>query len=157
MHATSNKTRSNGQDQWSNTMRKEGISNSIPQEAMAAINAGHLLRPGEHFHHPRDVIAAENIGKDEKRAILASWASDIFAVESTPALRLYPGTDKAASYDEILEALKLLDGAHEPSQQCSSVSPVRKTQRRRARARPFGGFGLCSYRRGDRHRHPFES
>nr|WP_286084357.1 hypothetical protein [Agrobacterium sp. FDAARGOS_525] len=90
-------------------MRKESISNSIPEEATAAISAEHLLHPAKHFGHPRDVLAADDIGIDEKRAILASWASDIFAIESIPALRLYPGTDKAVSYDEIIEALKTLD------------------------------------------------
>jgi hypothetical protein len=52
------------------------------------------------------VLHAEHIIKDEKRAILASWASDIFSVEPIPALRYYPGTDEAVSYDDIIDALR---------------------------------------------------
>ncbi|OWV71156.1 hypothetical protein ATY76_31360 [Rhizobium sp. R339] len=90
-------------------MRKENTSNFSQQQAAAAISAAHLLHPAKHFSHPRDVLAATNISVEEKRAILASWASDCFAIESVPALRLYPGTERAVSYDEILEALKALD------------------------------------------------
>lgn len=89
-------------------MRKERLENSIPEKT-TAIGAEHLHHPVQHFGHPRDVLAADDIDIDEKRAILASWASDIFAIDSSPALRLYPGTDKAVSYDEIIEALKTLD------------------------------------------------
>jgi hypothetical protein len=64
-------------------------------------------------------LAAEHIDKDEKRAILASWASDQFAIESMPILRHYPGTERAVSYDEILGALKALDedpqSPHDPA------------------------------------------
>ncbi|MBB3527181.1 hypothetical protein [Rhizobium sp. BK456] len=132
-------------------MRKENISNS---KATAAINTAHLLHPGKHFDHPRDVLAADDIGQDEKRAILASWASDIFAIESIPALRLYPGTDKAVSYDEIIEALKRLD--HHDEQSEEQELDVRNTHSRRPQTRRFGGLGLCSYRKGGRRRQPFD-
>ena len=142
-------------------MRKETVSNSIPEEATAAISAAHLLHPARHFDHPRDVLAADDIGDDEKRAILASWASDIFAIESIPALRLYPGTDKAVSYDEIIEALKTLD---KHDRQCgesgeqgpSSSIDVPRNHRRRPQSHRFDGLGLCSYRKGDHRRQPFE-
>lgn len=90
-------------------MKKEKDRQPIQQETTAAVNAAHLLYPAKHFDHPSDVLAADDIGKDEKRAILASWASDVFAIESMPSLRVYPGGDKAVSYDEIIEALKTLD------------------------------------------------
>ncbi|SMF26072.1 MULTISPECIES: hypothetical protein [Rhizobiaceae] len=139
-------------------MRKENISKSIPEEATAAISAAHLLHPAKHFNHPRDVLAAPDIGKEEKRAILASWASDIFAIESIPALRLYPGTDKAVSYDEIIEALKALDKDDEQSgkQSSSPTFNVYGANRRRLHARRLGGLGLCSYRKGGSRRQPFE-
>ena len=139
-------------------MRKENIGKSEPEEASAAINAAHLLHPAQHFNHPRDVLAAADIGNDEKRAILASWASDIFAIESIPALRLYPGTEKAVSYDEIIEALKTLDEDDERRDvQCSSPPfNVRRSHSRRPKARRFGSLGLCSYRKGERRRQPFE-
>lgn len=139
-------------------MRKESTTKSMPEQATAAINAAHLLHPAMHFNHPRDVLAAEHIGNDETRAILASWASDIFAIESVPALRLYPGTNKAVSYDEIIEALKTLDRVDENrGEQGSSGSfSTHATRRRRPQSRRFCGLGLCSYRRGGRRRQPFE-
>ncbi len=139
-------------------MRKETVSNSIPEEATAAISAAHLLHPAKHFNHPRDVLAADDIGDDEKRAILASWASDIFAIESIPALRLYPGTEKAVSYDEIIEALKTLDKHDRQSgeQGPSGSIDVPRNHRRRPQSRRFGDLGLCSYRKGDGRRQPFE-
>jgi hypothetical protein len=138
-------------------MRKD-IENTLPKQATAAISAAHLLHPAKHFNHPRDVLAAEGIGKQEKRAILASWASDIFAIESAPALRLYPGTDKAVSYDEIIQALKHLDeGDMRAGEQGLPVAAnIHRSQRRRPQLRRMGGFSLCSFRRGDRLRQPFE-
>ena len=68
-------------------MRKERLENSIPEKAAAAISAAHLLHPAKHFGHPREVLAAVEIGKDEKRALLASWASDMFAIISSSRKR----------------------------------------------------------------------
>ena len=48
----------------------------------------------------------------EKRAILASWASDAAAVTSCPSLRAIPWTKNVVSIDDILEALSSLD--HSP-------------------------------------------
>ena len=128
-------------------MRKESIHSSVPVEAAAAISAAHLLHPATHFSHPRDVLHADHISKDEKRAILASWASDVFSVESIPALRLYPGTDKAVSYDDIIDALKILYKDSEASGDCVSArSAIPGRHRRNTRTRRFGGLGLCSYR-----------
>ncbi|WP_064681960.1 hypothetical protein [Rhizobium bangladeshense] len=140
-------------------MRKENISNSIKQKATAAISAAHLLHPAKHFSHPRDVLTAPDISNDEKRAILASWASDIFAIESVPALRLYPGAERAVSYDEILEALKGLDKGDQQSEEegSSASSSARRIRRRRLPAPRLPGFGLCTYSRGGRRRQPFES
>ncbi|OHV77157.1 hypothetical protein [Rhizobium sp. LCM 4573] len=139
-------------------MRKENTSKPIPEEATAAISAAHLLHPAKHFDHPRDVLAAVDIGNDEKRAILASWASDIFAIESIPALRLHPGTDKAVPYDEIIEALKALDKDDEQSGKRGSSPPfnVPRAHHRRPKVRRFGSLGLCSHRKGERRRQPFE-
>ena len=140
-------------------MRKENISNSIQQNAVAAISAAHLFHPAKHFGHPRDVLAAAEIDSDEKRAILASWASDIFAVESVPALRLYPGAERAVSYDEILEALKALDNGDQPSarQDTSASLSCHRIRRRKPPARRLPGLGLCSYWKGGRRRPLFET
>ena len=45
----------------------------------------------------------------EKRAFLSSWASDACAVEAMPALRHVPGAPSPITFDEIMDALQLLD------------------------------------------------
>ena len=47
-----------------------------------------VLHPATVFEHPRDVVADATLSLSEKRAILASWASDAAAVRSNPALKL---------------------------------------------------------------------
>jgi len=71
-----------------------------------------ILHPGSVFDSPRDVLADPTLSRAEKRAILASWASDAAAVSSCPSLRAVPGTRRVVSIDEILEALSSLD--HHP-------------------------------------------
>lgn len=69
-----------------------------------------LLHPGMVFDHPRDVVSHVKLTLGEKRAILASWASDAAAVASCPALRAPDGLKQAVGIDEILDALCALDG-----------------------------------------------
>ena len=71
-----------------------------------------VLHPGTVFDHPRDVVADAALSLSEKRAILASWASDAAAVTSNPALRELAGARRAVTVDEVLEALSMLD--HKP-------------------------------------------
>ena len=71
-----------------------------------------ILHPGTVFDHPRDVLADATLSRAEKRAILASWASDAAAVTSCPSLQAIPGTKNVVSIDDILEALSSLD--HSP-------------------------------------------
>jgi hypothetical protein len=66
-----------------------------------------ILHLGSVFDHPRDVVTDPTISIGEKRAILASWASDAAAVASNPALRELPGSP-SVTIDEILEALSAL-------------------------------------------------
>src|SRR5438552_4130141 len=72
------------------------------------INA--LLHPGTVFDHPNDVLTHASLSVAEKRAILASWASDASAIASCPALRAPAGLRAPVTIDEILEALCELDG-----------------------------------------------
>jgi hypothetical protein len=46
-----------------------------------------LLHPASAFVHPMDVVRDADLTLNEKRAILASWASDACAVEAAPDLR----------------------------------------------------------------------
>jgi hypothetical protein len=66
-----------------------------------------FLHPAMAFEHPRDVVNDPDLTLKEKRAILASWASDACAV--APAVRFAPGTAGPVPVDEILEALRALD------------------------------------------------
>ncbi len=68
-----------------------------------------LVHPGTVFEHPRDVVAHPALSLSEKRAILASWASDASAIASCPALRAPEGLKNPVTIDEILEALSELD------------------------------------------------
>src|SRR3569833_1003431 len=71
-----------------------------------------IFHPGLVYDHPRDVLAQEGLTVAEKRAILASWASDASAVNSCPSLRAIPSLQQPVTIDEILEALSSLD--HRP-------------------------------------------
>jgi hypothetical protein len=68
-----------------------------------------IIHPGSIYDHPRDVVADQTISIGEKRAILASWASDAASVASKPALRELPGSHGLVTIDEVLEALSALD------------------------------------------------
>ncbi len=66
-----------------------------------------LLHPARAFEHPRDVVNDPDLTLNEKRSILASWASDACAVVSAPALRNVGG--KVIKFDDVIEALRALD------------------------------------------------
>lgn len=67
-----------------------------------------LLHPASAFVHPMDVVRDSDLTLNEKRAILASWASDACAVEADPKLRTTP-SGKTVRWDDIMDALRLLD------------------------------------------------
>ena len=73
-----------------------------------------LLHPGTVFEHPKDVLAHPTLSIAEKRAILASWASDAAAISSCPSLRAPAGLKAPVSIDEILRALRALDHPKPP-------------------------------------------
>lgn len=68
-----------------------------------------FLHPAEAFRTPKEVVADPDLTLYEKRAILASWASDACAVEASPELRC-PASGPVVRFDEIMDALKQLDG-----------------------------------------------
>jgi hypothetical protein len=73
-----------------------------------AFDLDQLLHPASAFKHPREVVDDPNLTMNEKRAILASWASDACAIEAAPALR-QPGDGPSVRFDDIMDALKALD------------------------------------------------
>ena len=84
-----------------------------------------LLHPAQAFGHPSEVLADPDLTLNEKRAILASWASDACAIEAAPDLRQSPG-GPPVRFDDIMDALHALD------QQAGALDPrvARQTRRR---------------------------
>jgi hypothetical protein len=87
------------------------VSMSDPAQDLQDLIAWEALaEPSRVFAHPDDVLAAANLSREEKRAILASWASNAWAVESAPALRHCPGLlGRYVPLDAVLGALRSLD------------------------------------------------
>ena len=67
-----------------------------------------LLHPANAFAHPMDVVRDEDLTLNEKRAILASWASDACAIEAAPDLRVN-SSRSVVRWDDIMDALRTLD------------------------------------------------
>jgi hypothetical protein len=67
-----------------------------------------LLHPAGAFAHPMDVVRDPDLTLNEKRAILASWASDACAMEAAPDLRVNT-SGKVVRWDDIMDALRTLD------------------------------------------------
>jgi hypothetical protein len=112
------------------------------QSPLTPFDLDSLLHPAQAFAHPRDVVGDPDLTLNEKRAILASWASDACAVEAAPALRLAPGASRVVVVDDILEALRVLD------KEASEHSPQTSSARRQVRRRSLDVFRL--HRRADR-------
>ena len=72
-------------------------------------NPNDLLHPAQAFEHPSHVVNDPDLTFNEKRAILASWASDACALEAVPHLRCAPGAKRPVLYDEVMEAVRTLD------------------------------------------------
>ncbi|PAY06938.1 hypothetical protein CK489_28555 [Bradyrhizobium sp. UFLA03-84] len=91
------------------------------------INA--LLHPETVFDHPNDVVADPTLSLSEKRAILASWASDASAIASCPGLRASRSLKAPVRIDDIFEALCALDGGprHPPGSTPKRLRSIDRT------------------------------
>ena len=67
-----------------------------------------LLHPARAFGHPTEVVNDPDLTLNEKRAILASWASDACAVEAASDLRVTT-SGRIVQWDDIMDALRALD------------------------------------------------
>jgi len=67
-----------------------------------------LLHPARAFAQPMDVVRDPELTLNEKRAILASWASDVCAIEAAPELRV-TASGNLVAWDDIMDALRALD------------------------------------------------
>lgn len=82
----------------------------LQQAAGNAMSMGPaVLLQGMQLRKPIDVVRASALSIDDRRTILAAWASDFYAVESKPALRQLPAMPEPVSIDEVQAALKELD------------------------------------------------
>jgi hypothetical protein len=83
-----------------------------------------LLHPAQAFSHPSEVVNDPDLTLNEKRAILASWASDACAIEAAPELRQSePGPP--VRFDDIMDALRSLD------REAGEADRYRRSERRR--------------------------
>jgi hypothetical protein len=98
-----------------------------------ALDLDTLLHPSQLFEHPSDVVNDPDLSLNEKRAILASWASDACAVEAAPALRKNPH-GRLVAFDDIMDALRALDRA-------AGAALAADKRPRAARRRPLSGRG----------------
>ncbi|WP_245291949.1 hypothetical protein [Methylobacterium tarhaniae] len=107
-----------------------------------------LVAPGDVFRHPREVLAHPNLSRTEKRAILASWASDACALENAPGLRCLAGSRaEPVPVDAVLGALAELD---DEAPRGSGTRPTRRlSPRRRSRTAWTIGWHLRPGRRND--------
>jgi len=80
----------------------------MPRSNRVDLELDELLRPAQAFKHPHEVVEDPNLTLNEKRAILASWASDACAIEAAPALRKGP-EGSTVRFDDIMDALRTLD------------------------------------------------
>ena len=93
-----------------------------------------LLHPAQAFRHPSEVVNDPDLTLNEKRAILASWASDACAIEAAPALRKSPAGEPVC-FDDVMDALRALD------QQVPESEVSRRWRRVVRRQRLFGRDG----------------
>jgi hypothetical protein len=71
------------------------------------------LQQAVHHQTASAVLNDPELEPHEKRAILSSWASDLYAVESRPWLREVPGVAMPLRLSDVLLALRLLDGEND--------------------------------------------
>jgi hypothetical protein len=90
-----------------------------------ACDLDQLLHPAQAFEHPPDVVNDPDLTLNEKRAILASWASDACAI--APALRRPSGAREPVRFDDVMEALRDLD---RQTKESSTSARYRRTIRR---------------------------
>jgi hypothetical protein len=89
--------------------KKVATARALDLQSDAAFDLDDLLHPAQAFSHPSEVVNDPDLSLNEKRAILASWASDACAIESAPALRRGRNGGRPVSFDDVVDALRILD------------------------------------------------
>jgi hypothetical protein len=84
-------------------------------ENRLSIRAGGApFHPITHHCSPAAVLGDIRLSAAEKRLILSSWASDMYAVEQQPGFREIPGVAQPLRLADILAALRQLDQEDQP-------------------------------------------
>jgi len=89
--------------------RRPVLGEAVPYDIWDGWDPNDLLHPAQAFEHPSHVVNDPDLTLNEKRAILASWASDACALEAAPHLRSAPGGKRPVLFDDVMEALRTLD------------------------------------------------
>jgi hypothetical protein len=100
-----------------------------------------LLHPAQAFGHPSEVVNDPDLTLNEKRAILASWASDACAIEAAPDLRSN-ARGAPVRFDDIMEALRTLDQRANGHRYRRVLHHRRGLLQRELTNRPNGGTAL---------------
>jgi hypothetical protein len=116
--------------------RNEGLSRTGDD---SEFNLDALLHPAKAFGHPMDVVRDPEMTLNEKRAVLASWASDACAVEAESDLRR-PLHGSPIHFDDIMDALKQLDA--EAAKKVDYGKLINRARRIRDLYRPDGNGGV---------------
>jgi hypothetical protein len=98
-----------------------------------------LFHPAAYYDSPDNVLNDDTLSLPEKRVILSSWASDMYAVESCPSLREIPGMGSIIRLSDILAALRKLDGDDDPL-----LSGEAPTRLKRLWAGPFAEAAMLT-------------
>ena len=77
-----------------------------------------LLHPAQAFEHPSRVVYDPDLTLNEKRAILASWASDAWAPEASLHSCCAPGGKRS---------FQIQNGANDQSSACETIFEVSPT------------------------------
>lgn len=110
----------------------------MSDRSRADLDVQELLHPAQAFESPAQVVNDPDLTLNEKRAILASWASDACAVEAVPALRS-ARCGSLVPFDDIMEALRSLDAQ---AAQLSTGNSLRRGRLARGRGHSGSGASL---------------
>jgi len=114
--------------------RRLGLGGDISYDVREGWDPNDLLHPAQAFEHPSHVVNDPDLTLNEKRAVLASWASEACALEAAPHLRSAPGGKQPVLFDDVMEALRTLD--KQANEKDSALLANIATRRLEQRPRP---------------------
>jgi hypothetical protein len=91
---------------------------------------------GPRYQGIDEVLNDMSLDRMQKRAILASWASDLWTIESCPWLREVPGVRTPLRVSDIFAALRALDDDDPPPSSASVLAFPQARRTSRTRVQP---------------------